>query len=556
MAAKATGIDLWREEAVVVRGRKKGALFQITGCERLAVQGSRLTGAVEALGPVVAGLTGRDLILKYTRVPQVPDWQLAKLMDFEVQEIASQAGGELSSDYNLLPTANEMTGEDTVLLALAKNETLDRTMAFVETVRGRVAAYTPNAIALYNAYLTVGPVTEDDVHLLAWIGEQSIDVALVRGASLLFARNVSGGLQVLDSAISQTFNVREERARKIRKELLNLDPGARGSYSSSQEEKVAHSVQGVSGQLVAALRSTIAFCQSQTNIEDLKLARALVCGPGALVRGVDAFLQEALGCPVVRWDAVPDLDPSACPPDQLQTAAEAGPELVVALGLAMAPCFDDLYSIEILPESVKRKRRFFGRTIFNIAAVLLALAYLGWHALAARKRFEQLEMRAAKASARLKTVQHVDATTRKLVEDNEERAARLAKLQELCVPLHSTLRVLRAMDTALPQDLWLTQVRTEEGPVPWRRNPTEREEAADRSPPRGKKSDPRGSYIVVTGRGVPITTNDLIAVFRGFEQALQSRQVALLQPTTSTTRGFSFEFRVDYLAGSDGDGSQ
>ena len=41
---------------------------------------------------------------------------------------------------------------------------------------------------------------------------------------------------------------------------------------------------------------------------------------------MDAFLAEGVGCPVDSWDPVPDLDLSACPPEQQQTALAAGPE--------------------------------------------------------------------------------------------------------------------------------------------------------------------------------------------------------------------------------------
>ncbi|MEZ5989969.1 MAG: hypothetical protein R3F30_12750 [Planctomycetota bacterium] len=98
MAGKGTGYDGSGSEPIALSGRRKGALFQVTAYQH--------GDGGAALGPSVVGLTGRDLILKYTKVPTVPDWQLAKLMDFEVEQIAAQAGGNLSADYNLLPVAD------------------------------------------------------------------------------------------------------------------------------------------------------------------------------------------------------------------------------------------------------------------------------------------------------------------------------------------------------------------------------------------------------------------------------------------------------------------
>ncbi len=548
MANKGTGIDIWERTALVARGRRKGVTFQLLGFERIAVASGRLSGLREPLASTVVGLTGRDLILKYSRVPEVPDWQLAKLMAFEVDEIAEQAGGALSSDYNLLPIGNEMTGEDTVLLALAKNDALDASQRLVESGKGQVAAFTPNAIALYNAYLMLGQVTEDDTILLAWLGERTLDIALVRGPNLLFARNVSGGLAVLDGAIAQQFNVREERAEKIRREHLNLDPKARGKYSSSQEERVSHSVQAVSGQLQAALRSTVAFCQSQTSIQDLQVKRALVCGPGARVVGVADFLREGLGCPVECWDPAPDVDVSACPGDQQEALLDAGSEATLALGLAMAPCFDDLYSIEILPESVKRKRRFLSRTIWTIAAAVLALAYLGWHALDAKKRHDALAKTARLAKVQVDRVKKTHSRTKRVVESNADNAARLVELQRLAVPLFGTIRVLRAVRATLPQDLWLTKLSSEISAAPWvRETSVPKKDSKDTTPTRRARKTAKRPVVHVFGRGIAITDRSLQDTFGRFKSALEAHGVPVRAARAGTTNGFTFDFKVDYL---------
>lgn len=542
MANKASGLDVRGEEALLVRGRKKGAAFAVSGCELLGREGTRLASASEALGATVTGLTGRDLILRYVRVPQVPDWQLAKLMEFEVEEIATQAGGSLSSDYNLLPVANAMTGEDTVLLALAKDSQLQELSATASSGGGKLEAYVPNAVALYNAWLTLGEVGADDVTLIAWIGESAVDLALVEGANLLFARNVSGGLQVLDGAISQTFNVREPRARKIRSELLDLDPRSRGNYASSQEEKATHAVQGVAGQLQAALRSTIAFCQSQTGIEDIALQRCFLCGPGARIRGMAPFLAEGVGCRVEIWDPVAAVDDSACSPQDQQTLAEQGPEAALALGLALTPLFDELYSIEILPEEVKRKRRFQTRTIFNIAAALLAVAFLGYRWVSSQAHYEQAESAAGKLSSQVRRLRSVDGATKKLVDRNGEQVAVLSALQRRAVPLYGAVATMRSLRKVLPSDLWLTTIKAEQGVAAWVKD--DEDEGGKKRSRRRKETRP---YILVSGAGQSISGRDLVATFGKFKNDLMAAGVPVREERVATSNGFTFSFKVDWL---------
>ena len=545
MANKGTGFDLRRDCAVIAHGRKKGGVFQVTGFETLEAQDERLPAASSPIGQAAVGLTGRDLILKYTRVPPVPDWQLAKLMDFEVQEISTQAGGELAFDYNLLPVANEMTGEDTILLALAKTATLDEAANVLRARGGEAVAYTPNPVALYNAFLTCGPVTEGDTELIAWIGETSIDLVLVRGANLLFARNVSGGLQILDGAIAQAFNVREPRARRIRGELLNMDPRARGSYGSSQEEKATHAVQGVAGQLLAALRSTLAFCQSQIGIQDTTLKRGYICGPGAAIRGLDRFFADGMGCPIEVWNPVAGLDLSTCPPEDAAALEASGPESALALGLAMQPCFDELYSIEILPESTKKKRRFKERTVFNIVAALVLVGFLGWHFTQSKASKELYDGEKTRVERIARTAKSIDSSTTKVAEANSNKHARLAELEEIAVPLHSAVRILRELRAMLPSDLYILQVKSERAVAPWLKK-DDKEGKDGRGSSRSRRA-PQRTYIHVKGGGTPISGADLATTYRRFVAQLKSRKVPVFEATTSQVGGFKFEFKVDYL---------
>ena len=54
------------------------------------------------------GLTGRGVNVRYTRVPRVPDWQLRKLMRFEVEEIGGfSAHADASELHSWLASAAE-----------------------------------------------------------------------------------------------------------------------------------------------------------------------------------------------------------------------------------------------------------------------------------------------------------------------------------------------------------------------------------------------------------------------------------------------------------------
>src|SRR5260221_404677 len=126
MARIVTGIDLGLRNAKLLRGHTKGNSFRVTGFAVLPLESKEIADGWAGLAPPFKpgsariGLTGRDVNIRYTRVPRVPDWQLRNLMRFEVEEIGDQSGSGVASDFNLLPQLPEIEGEDVVLLAMAR----------------------------------------------------------------------------------------------------------------------------------------------------------------------------------------------------------------------------------------------------------------------------------------------------------------------------------------------------------------------------------------------------------------------------------------------------
>ena len=70
------------------------------------------------------------------------------------------------------------------------------------------------------------------------------------------------------------------------------------------------------------------------------------------------------------------VDTSALPDDDVAALERYRAEAVVVLGLAAGRIDNSLYQLEILPESVKRRRRFVEQTVWNIGAALIGVALL------------------------------------------------------------------------------------------------------------------------------------------------------------------------------------
>lgn len=466
MARKAIGIDIGTSTAKLIEGEVKGTSFVVTDFFLAPNREHTIAGGWAALaqGPrpkgARIGLTGRDVNVRYTRVPRLPDWQIKKLMRFEAAEVGGQSEAEVASDFNLLPEIPEIEGEDVVVLCLAREALLAEHSAGLAAAGGKLDAFTPNAIALYNAFLHYGVVMEDTV-LVANIGRESIDACLVRGADLVFARNLSGGSRLFDEALAQRFEIGAERAERFKIDQGTLEL-ARG-FEDPNQEKAARAMTAPAGQILSLLQSAVHFAKSQIKLSSLKLDRVLLCGGGAGLPGLPRYLQDALGVPVELFDPFSVVDVSKLDPASAKLLETNKLEAVCALGLATAASDPDAYSIEILPELVRKKRDFWGGKVYLAAAALLLAAFLGFFAWMKKRELGELTDEAARLQSQVRRVETAHREAAALLEENERLDALARELFALKGAGEELVRSLVVFERNLPENFWLESLTLEQG---------------------------------------------------------------------------------------------
>jgi len=464
MARTVTGVDIGLRTAKFLRGSWKGNTLKVTGFRVTSLDSREITEGWASVDvpfkPTNArvGLTGRDVNIRYTRAPRVPDWQLRNLMRFEVEEIGEQAGAGVASDFNLLPPLPEIEGEDVVLLAMARENLLDAHCAGLSRIGGTLDAFSPNAIALYNAWLRFGVVGDETV-LLANVGHDNVDVAIARGPDLLFARNLTGGSHLFDDALARRLGLSASKAAELKETLVTLDPGAH--FATPEREKASRAALGAAGQLLSLLQSAVLFCKSQVKVSALKLDRVLLCGGGAALPGLPKYLSAGLSVPVETFDPWRVIDVDALPADQAADLEDHKLEAVVALGLASMACDPEAWSIEILPAKLAKRREFLAGPIWLAAAGALALLYLGFDAVRTSNRLGDARTRARALDQQVKRSSQTHHKTEELGLENE----RLSRLAELLFETKGSgeqlARTIEGLERSLPDELWLTQISTD-----------------------------------------------------------------------------------------------
>ncbi len=462
MARQGTGIDVGMRSAIAVRGAYKGGTFHVSAFSAGEHAVSETADAWDTLDPdfkltnARIGLSGRDVNVRYTRVPQVPDWQLRRLMRFEVEEVGDQSGADVASDFNLLPSLPELDGEDVVLLAMARTALLDAHEEGLKAAGGTLDCFSPNAIALYNAFLRYG-VVQDDTVLIANIGHDNIDVVITRGPDLLFARNLTGGGRLMDDAISQRLGTGGEQAEKLKRQLATLRPD--GQYDGANQEKVSRAILAAGGQLLSLLQSAVLFCKTQVKISTLSIDRVLICGGGAQLDGLCSYLSSGMHLPVELFDPWRVVDTSGLDDESSAELEQFGLRSVVALGLATMGSDPEAYSLELLSPAALKKREFFGGQVFLWAAALLAVAYLGYFAKTSSAATADLESSYRVYKGELDRKKDADDETERLLVLNGELAQHAAELQRIVGAGEQLARTLEVLGTSLPSDFWIKRLQ-------------------------------------------------------------------------------------------------
>lgn len=460
------GLDIGSTATKVAVGQVKGTQFfpiKAAVFDGTVSETGELAGFLNSLGlrgGAMLGVTGKDMIIRYTQVTPMPDWQLKQVMTFEINDLAvqagaTQAGGGLSADFNRLAIASSLSEDDTILLTLIKDSLLEDQMSMLDGSKVRAEGFTPNAIALYNLLCRTADINSG-TSLVLGIGADNIDLAIVQDGILIFARNLAGGSNLFNQALMSTFNLSFEKAERVKTELGCVLSRSGGGDMSPQQEKVGRTLIEPAHQIFSMVQSSLMFCKAQIKVTDLALDRVYITGGGARLKGLDASLSESFGVPVLFHDPAVELDIT-----QLDNASEfvqQGPELSCALGLAVMAATPDHYAIHVMPEAEKKRRFFRTHTVFGILAAVLLIAFLGIKFSVSMADAGVLEKDKRTLSRELRKRESRSAEIKKLADENARLAELINEIDERTISTVGLVRTFALIQQYLPDDLWIQSV--------------------------------------------------------------------------------------------------
>jgi type IV pilus assembly protein PilM len=389
MAKYGVGIDIGSQGVTVAQLEKRGDALVLTGALRLSrPPGASETGlepetaadlahnlkssGIPATGALL-GLSGRDLILRYTQVPHVPDWRLKMLMEFEISELAGKSGGEVASDYCVLDVPEDAGGNRTAVVGLAKVDGLDARLGALTSAKIPAPDACPASIGLFHAVLASGVANPDETLMVLDIGAANTELVILQGGVLLFARNLSNGGDQFTQAVADAIGEPFEEAQGVKHKEGDVTPMRAMRAKNARAETVLSALAGAASQYAAMLQSSIMFAKAQTRMQELQPDRVLISGGGSRLRGMAKFLEGSLNVPVENFDPLSGISVEIGDPELDEAIGKMGRELAVAIGLARASAGEPGPKLNLLPPRVLRKREFFQQKLFVYGAVGLTL---------------------------------------------------------------------------------------------------------------------------------------------------------------------------------------
>jgi type IV pilus assembly protein PilM len=541
MAARGLGIDEGTATVKAVEVEKQGAGFvpvravAVAADEGGGYSAEALAAALKQAGvksnSAVLGLTGKDLVIKYQQVPAVPDFQLRKIVAFELDEIRRQSGDELAADFNVMQVAADLTSDDIVLLALTREARLAERGGALAAAKLKARHYAPNAIALYHAFRVFGPATTGDA-LVVSFGKTASDFAVLRDGDLLYARSVNTGGDVLTDALAEQFNVSKTKAESLKRELGDLRPRDRRSGLSAQQEKVSYALEGAAGRLFSLVQSTLQLAKGQMQLNQLNVAKVWITGGSAQMKGLDDYLAASLGVPVARFDPLGEAGVAVEGP-------AAGADMTVALGLALLAADPDCFSVEVIAAAERKRREFGTKHVFTFAALLLVLAYLGLAAWRWSDQYSHADHEWRTLSSLQKKRQQNAQKLTDLKAARADLAARVDQLEKRKAAGEGVARTFDLLVNHLPEDLWVTELELRYvDPV---------------GPDKDKQA--KKPHVVVEGAGKSLGNEKVDDAYTKFIQEIQAlKQEAEERPFDLTDNEavkrdkFEFQLTLSYLA--------
>ncbi|MEW6172698.1 MAG: type IV pilus assembly protein PilM [Bacillota bacterium] len=344
--AALTGVDIGRREIRVVRAKMTGATPEVVsiGCfptppdvfadgmcvEKLAVT---LKQAVQTTGTeiedVVTAIGGDKVIIRHIRMPVMPEKEVESAIRWEAERHIPVPLEELVLRHVTLgEVATDEVKQLNIMLVAAPIKTVHEYYTLFQQAGLRLVAIDLQALALWRVFAGSHKAPPAGTVGIVNIGSAVSQFVVLRDGKLELTRTITIGGNAVTEALARTCGVDFNVAQRMKEEEGDA-AAVIGEVAIASEPggvQLNFAVQEGLGEIVRGIRQSLSWCRTQNR--ERSVERIILCGGGAKLKGLPAFLTEELELPVDL--GLPGVRVHTANPEE-----EYEPSLAVAIGLAL-----------------------------------------------------------------------------------------------------------------------------------------------------------------------------------------------------------------------------
>lgn len=338
MAGTLVGLDLGSHSVKLVELARAGNRFRIARSAAVPTPPGALVegapGDPKLLGQTVrrafeqggvrnrrvnTALSGRAVVVREVRLPQMPDEELVQAVRFEAERYLPAGSKDAAVDFQVLERVQEgQTTRLDVLFVAARREVVDGLTSALQE-----AGVTPEVLEVTSFALMrlFQEEAKEGAVVLADLGAESSDILVVHRGRLRLARTVPVAGNALTRAVAGLLGL-EPAAAQAAKEERGVATSNPATLNDPTSARIADALVPVLGDILTELRRSMDYFYSRWPGEPVR--KVVLTGGTARLRNIAALFADELNVPVEVGDtfrvvAADGIDPSMAP--VLATAA-------------------------------------------------------------------------------------------------------------------------------------------------------------------------------------------------------------------------------------------
>ena len=284
--------------------------------------GEAILGAVNQAGiktkNVAVGLPANKTFTSVIQVDTLPEKELAKAFEYEVEKYVPMPINEAKTDFIILDTNPDNPTKTEVLVSSVAKDYAESVVDLIEKTGLNIIAMEPEPLAMARSLAIPGAM---DATMIIDFGEKSTDLVIVYRNKPRLVRSITGGFGMFIKAVSNGLSVREDQARQF---ILKF-----GLATDKVEGQVFRVLNNPLENYVTELTKSIRFFQTQ--YVNSRIGGIVLSGYASVIPLLPEYIEAKTGIATMKGNPWQSVRTTA---EQQQALMSVASKFAVAIGLS------------------------------------------------------------------------------------------------------------------------------------------------------------------------------------------------------------------------------